>query len=543
MHSRIRALKAVVFFLIGLVLFGVLQNIMTPDWSDADNTNYIIHGLEALEEDNIDILFLGTSHMEQGISPMKLYEDTKIRSYSLASSIQPIECSYYMLKKALETQSPKVVVLDVSSLFFQATGSYNAAWRYLLDNMPLSELKLEMAETYGDKTYGDGFWTAVFPFLKYHSRWDELRKTDFKTIKPGSYYSAGQFLVTEVAGSSWTVDYLDADVNYLLQLNNGGRITSVTNGEIQQIKVFKPVYMPDIAKENLEWLLKIQSICEERGAELLLVKVPVMKYPQEYGSAWTRVKSNLVSNIAVEHGIPFLDYLYGADIGIDLTTDSRDGGVHLNFRGAEKLTASLGSYLMEHYGLQGCTDLQYERMLSQYKAVREIAMLQSETSFNAYIERLLQSKEDWTIYIAARDEYTAGMQDVDYALLEELGLQIVRKGEYRDSYLAVVDRGAVKYETMSNLQIDYKMTMNGLPVVLSSSGWNTTSLSRIKIGGIEYSTGTRGLNIVVYDNASKMVVDSVAFDTCSQDKPATRNWNKVSIYFRKYETATCFIGG
>ena len=97
------------------------------------------------QQEGVDqVLFFGTSHSEFGVSPMEIYEDSGIVSYNLSTSSQPIEVTYHLLKSALETQAPNVVMLDVSSLFFDDTIN-TAAWRYVLDGMPFCETKIEMA--------------------------------------------------------------------------------------------------------------------------------------------------------------------------------------------------------------------------------------------------------------------------------------------------------------------------------------------------------------------------------------------------------------
>ena len=101
-------LRCVVFFAIGIILFAAIQNILVPH-NDAKvymNTSGRVHeGLLALESDSVDVLFLGTSLVMFGVSPMEIYERTGICSYNLATVAQPLECSYYILKDAFRTQS------------------------------------------------------------------------------------------------------------------------------------------------------------------------------------------------------------------------------------------------------------------------------------------------------------------------------------------------------------------------------------------------------------------------------------------------------
>ena len=132
--------KPILFLGFGIVLFLTVQRIFTPDFHERENEDYTIESVQLMQQNSVDVVLLGTSQMEYGCSPMKIYEDYGIRSYNLASSGQPIGCSYYMLKYALETQKPKAVVLDVSFLFLNeksySASRINSFWRYLVDNIP-----------------------------------------------------------------------------------------------------------------------------------------------------------------------------------------------------------------------------------------------------------------------------------------------------------------------------------------------------------------------------------------------------------------------
>ena len=65
-------------------------------------------------------------------------------------------------------------------------------------------------------------------------------------------------------------------------------------------------------------------------------------------------KHNGVERVASELGVDYVDLNLGdaaTSIGIDWSTDSLDGGDHLNYSGAEKVSTYLGAYLKETYGL------------------------------------------------------------------------------------------------------------------------------------------------------------------------------------------------
>jgi len=534
-----KLLKSTIFLLIGIVMFFSIQEVMTPKWSNQENMDHIIAGLETLDANSIDVLFLGASHVTYGMSPMQLYEDTGICSYSLATSGQRIPGSYYLLKKAFEKQSPSVVMLDVSTFFEVEDEDYNAAWRYILDNFELDTTKIEMAGDYDEQWYSDGKWAAIFPIIKYHTRWSQLSEDDFSIKEPTDYYSAGQFVYAFVNSTFQTIEGVDAASAAMINQVVGERKSRDSN-EISEEEFSSPLYEPTVSENLVEWLVKIDTLCAERGAELVLMKIPVLAYPQFYRGAWTKQKAEIIESIAGECEIPFFDLQYHVNSGINFQTDTPDSGMHLNFRGSQKVAKTIGMYLLNNYVLNQSGNLRYDESLVKFQKVREIALLQSEMSFASYMERLAQHKEDFTVFLVACEEYTTGMDDASYQLLENLGLQMIRDGGYTDAYVAVMDRGEVGYEAVSNRRIDYNLKCGSLSIGLSSSGWHTTPHCSIEINGVEYSGGKRGLNIVVYDHESGGVIDSVTFDTFTESKTATRNWSNVNKYLRDYESAVCF---
>ena len=90
-----------------------------------------------------------------------------------------------------------------------------------------------------------------------------------------------------------------------------------------------------IDPQNVRILKKIQNICERRGMALLLYSAPS---PKNYNMK----RHNTLALLSEELGVPYTDLnLKTGEVGIDWTTDSLDGGDHLNLSGARKTTAYL----------------------------------------------------------------------------------------------------------------------------------------------------------------------------------------------------------
>lgn len=73
--------------------------------------------LENEPADTIDVLVIGDSESYTTVSPMEIWDKEGIPSYVGGQTGQKIQESYYMLKKALKTQKPKVVAIETNMIF------------------------------------------------------------------------------------------------------------------------------------------------------------------------------------------------------------------------------------------------------------------------------------------------------------------------------------------------------------------------------------------------------------------------------------------
>lgn len=324
--------RIILFFMkIGAVCFTLLSilfllsPVFTPKFFGLWPTTATVNGFYALEDDSIDVLFLGSSQIMTAVSPMQIYEETGITSYNLGTEQQSMLSTYYLLKEALKTQKPKVVVLEIHFLFTYnhetPVNSDEQFVRKTFDYMKWSSNKWEAVRTLCALDDDHSLKSYLLPFLRYHDRWSDLSKEDFTyTFQDKSNPFKGFSLTTEFDNSYTFSGYLPEDIPSTIEL----------------------------PETMLTYFNKIVSLCKENGISLVL-----MKTPRGDGS-FQAERHNTIQPIADENNLVFIDFNEKAlfdEIGYNTATDYLDS-THVNYFGAKKITHYLASYLSSEYSLE-----------------------------------------------------------------------------------------------------------------------------------------------------------------------------------------------
>lgn len=441
-----------------------------------------------MEEDTIDVLFMGSSLAATSYIPQELYERYGITSYNLASEKQSPIVSYYWLKEAFRYQSPKVLVLDCYYFFQNSDSVLNSpeiSIRRALDYMKWSPVKLEAVRTVCKLDEEQSLPGYFLPNIRYHERWKELTENDFVLADMVEGYGLKGYAA--LGRQCGIEDYIPFEEG--------------ASGE--------ETAMPPLLET---WLDKIRSLCEQEGIELILTNVP---FPDaDVG------RFNTVRNYAQEHGLQFFDFneknLYEAS-GFSMAEDSYDGG-HNNLWGARKLTACLGGILDSQYDFGGKIDEQWESTRDSYADIQKDCELIHITDIDSYIEALRD--ERYSVFISAKGSYAAGLKDETVRKLRESGLRVeLQTDPSADDYYcyyAVLSEGRLE-EYIGYEEKVYSGSVRGglVPYDITGSG-------SIVIDGTERSLQGEGLNIVVYSNDKKKVLDSVCFNTATEDNAVSR---------------------
>ena len=243
--------------------------------------------IAAERKDGIDVIVLGDSESYTSVSPMQLWKEQGLSSYVCGQPGQKIQETYFMLKTALQSQSPKVVLMETNLMF--------------RDPGPVKNIQSSFAETA----------RYHFPLLRFHNLW----KLMFDGKKPGEAVYKG-FSIRS------SVDPFDSG-DYMKETE-----------EVQEMPQAVTFYMEEI-----------MELCRRSGAELFLVSAPS---PKNYSYRKHNAIENYAKEKGLTYVDLNLKI---KELGITWQKDSYDKGDHLNLYGAQKVTRWLGTYLKQNYEL------------------------------------------------------------------------------------------------------------------------------------------------------------------------------------------------
>ncbi len=288
-----KKLKRVIMF---LLVFAVLlwacsagiQIIVRNVSGSVSGRSRVFASVSAEKKNTIDVLVTGDSESYTSVSPMDLWDRAGIAAYDCGQPGQRIQETYYILKTAFRTQSPKLVLFETNTMF--------------RDPGFLKNVQLSLTEPLA----------YHFPVIKYHNAW--------KALFDGPGGPKKSYKGFEIRDK--VVSY-EGDEEYMKETKDKAQI-------------------PEVVRIYME---KIKRLCEKNGADLLLVSAPS---PKNYNYK----KHNSLEEYARENDLPYVDLnMKFRDIGIDWKMDSYDRGDHLNISGARKVTAYIGEYLADNYDL------------------------------------------------------------------------------------------------------------------------------------------------------------------------------------------------
>lgn len=301
--SRFEWAWCVAFAVLAAVVLGLLGNILRPAHTAYGST---WDAFLAEPKDSIDVLFLGSSYAYCDWNPGVMYGESGLTGYVMGGSEQTVGITYYYLKEALKTQTPSVVMMEGTGLFFQPYQSYT---QINVGYMPWGRSKLGAIREFSEPELRTGL---LFDLCFYHDRWKELTAADLKKALP-------------VRRADDFKGYTPVEGVFVSETG-----VPAVSGAIRSEEDYLA---------NLKTFERIAALCREEGIDLVVTMNPT------YGQFSPEIYSRLEQDVLAAGAGRFVNWADAfEEIGLDAALHLYDGG-HLNQAGAAIFSRFTGQYL------------------------------------------------------------------------------------------------------------------------------------------------------------------------------------------------------
>ena len=462
--------------IIRILGFMVVLCLILKCWSDifrfkfTDGT-YICDKFYDLEDNTVDVLVMGTSHAFANFNTGTLWDEYGIASYDFACSNQPMWNTYYYLKEALKTQTPKLVVLEAMSTTFNY--DYQEESGIIKNTFGLSWSKNRI-DAISASSSSDEHTSYLLDYTHYHNRYKALAKEDFNENQGITMLEdwKGYYIKSSTA----PFDYLD----------------------VSDIVDRAPLY-----EKTEKYYRKTIELAQENGIPMLIVVSPYASISYEEEMVF-----NSAGDIAAEYNVPFVNCnLLADEIGVDYKTEFADGH-HLNHLGGQKFSKYIGKYIVENYDVPDHRgDDNYSSWDRNADCIRETIDNQclKDSEDIKYIANTLQNDKYEVIFSAD------GNVDYNYdeikTFINSYGLK-----DISTNGLCVINGENTIWS--SNVRDEYYISTknNDMHLMCNPIGDGRYSNSLI-VNNETCSKVNNGINIVVYDKALDEIVTCIGLNT------------------------------
>jgi len=306
---------SVIFVGIAVAMLTSISYMLRPIDDGAGNRDAFT-GFYAQEKNSIDVIAIGSSSLYRFMNNPYYWEKFGVTSYNLATGSQPVETNDWIVREAIKTQTPQLVVVETRP-YMKYTKKLRLSrirFRRSSDYMKYSWNRIQMINDFIPewKKRPQFYFDAMF----YHGEWENFKPEDFK-----------------YADNEYDSPMKGFDIAY--------RTTPVEcNTDVGSVEM-QPM---DEAMEKE--VLDLIRLCKEKDIELLFVATPWAIDDE------TASKNLYMEKLVKENGYNFLDCnRYIEEMGLDFSTDFYDDN-HVNWGGSEKVTQFIGDYIKENYKIE-----------------------------------------------------------------------------------------------------------------------------------------------------------------------------------------------
>lgn len=425
-----------------------------------------------LEDNSVDVLILGSSRAFENFNTGVLWDEYGMASYVLAGSLQPLWNTYYYLREALKTQKPELIVLEGYLTTFQ--DEYSDDSRIIKNNYGLkwSGNKIESLMVSAPRERWGEF---MLEYVQYHNRYAEISREDFLADK-------GRALYRDWKGFGCNMQTEEREPPDIIQTEE--RL---------------PLY-----QKSENYYRKIIELAGENDIPIVVIIAPYAGLTEEEQKIY-----HTAEEIAKEYGAEFINYnLCYQEAGIDFATDVADGA-HLNYKGSQKFSESVGRYLRERYRIsdrRGNPSYQsWENNAAYIRGQIDNQKLIETDDMSSFLKQA--ENENYSYVISIDGSCNSGMEEVK-GIMETFHIS---RDMHRGMWYIDSD-GTIWYSGGEAAERYVKLDGHDMCMRRQMNEEETDYSNTLLIDNKEYKKVTNGINVTVYSKVTQTIADSVGFD-------------------------------
>lgn len=482
----------IVFILISVTIFSKVTWLLRGNDEEAktDLIGYKNQG-------NIDVVLYGGSTLLRFYSPLDAWNQTGMVAYNYATSSAKIDIVKEYIEESRTTNDALLYVIDIRTFPMVVDTVDDSSIRNWSDSLPI---------------FSPVRWKGISSFL-FTRNWKEadIPSFYFDIIK---YHSNVESLAK---ASQW--EYINTKNIYNIDKGYEPKLISVP---LDKPKVIKDRGELTAQQENA--LNRLLDYCDDENLQVLFIVCPY--YISE--ADWKIL--NTCGDIIQSRGYDYINFNnYYDEIGLDFEVDFSDTN-HVNYFGAIKYTEYLTNYIKENYEIPDHRGEEYYAkwendyetfasleeqwyteltdIIASHLEAKEIGQsLSSISDFNLWYQNIQnQNRENrnFTVMIRKNND----MNDIIINLglssfISEYGIDMSK-----EHYIGVWSGKKCLFSTNGDDSADVKIGVNrgrGSDKCKITTGAD----SQFMINDVDYSKTYPGIQVVIYDNNYKIIVDNV----------------------------------
>lgn len=262
--KRIKMIASASLFCVLLIATGkILRYILTDDTKSYTRVTY--H--EMYEQDNIDVLFVGSSHCYRSFVPEILDEKLGQNTFNAGSSSQFLDGSYMLIKEAVRNNNVKHVYLEI---YFGCAFDVKKERTTLTSTYIISDYMRPSFDKYlylYNATTSDYYANS---FIVARRNWRELFDFDY----------IGEILIKKSSDSYKNYGYsnISDDTEWYAGKGYVANNSAVSNWDFFSTKGYAPIDINSISEDWKNDLDGIISFCEKKDIPLTFIGAPMSNF-------------------------------------------------------------------------------------------------------------------------------------------------------------------------------------------------------------------------------------------------------------------------